>query len=81
MIDADPLIVWHIASMTIRLAIWGFMQFGPHSATWVSDFVMSKLGLIIAICVAAIGAAQAQSIGSPSQGLDWRKRNVPNATS
>jgi mono/diheme cytochrome c family protein len=26
-------------------------------------------GLIIAICVAAIGAAQAQSIGSPGQGL------------
>ena len=30
---------------------------------------MSKLGLIIAVCVAAIGAAQAQSIGSASQGL------------
>jgi len=26
-------------------------------------------GLIIAMCLAAIGAAQAQSIGSPSQGL------------
>jgi len=30
---------------------------------------MSKLGLIIATCVAAMGAAQAQSLGSPSQGL------------
>jgi mono/diheme cytochrome c family protein len=30
---------------------------------------MSRLSLIIVMCVAAIGAAQAQSIGSPSQGL------------
>ena len=30
---------------------------------------MSKLGLIVAMCVAAVDWAWAQSIGSPSQGL------------
>jgi mono/diheme cytochrome c family protein len=34
-----------------------------------SNCIMWKLGFIIAMCVAAVGAAKAQSIGSASQGL------------